>query len=163
VNAALFSAVIDTAFAFLDAYQAVKGVATVSRGIRGVAEAAPVGLEAAERAEGRLMAEAEGKLAEQAQKVAPDLTKRLSTPGAVRLVEDEALKKAGYRLEVEVEQAGEKHIFRQRLDHSWCRFSLRICGMAMGPEVDHAARAALRELEAPVEGSIDLRLLKFLL
>jgi hypothetical protein len=157
VGGALFAAVLDTAFAFLDAYQAVKGVATAARGVRGVAGAAPATLEAATEAEAKALAEEGAKVAE---KAAPDLGKRLATPGAARVVEDEALRRAGYRLEVEVEQEGEKHIFRRRTDGTWCRFSVRVCGLNMGPEVERAAEALLRQAEKPeavalVKGAVE--------
>jgi hypothetical protein len=148
VGGALFTAVLDTAFAFLDVYSAAHGIAALNRGLRGAAGAAPATLEAATEAEARVAAQATAQVAEQA---GPDLARRLATPGAARPVQDEALRRAGYVLEAELEQAGERHIFRRRADGTWCRFSTRICGLSFGPDVERAARAALREAEAPAE------------
>ena len=71
---------------------------------------------------------------------APSVASALRSKGA-RNVEDKALRRQGYLVEVEVMQYGKRHIYRELEDGSWCRFGSLICGLDMGSEVAGALRS----------------------
>lgn len=148
-NAALFTAVLDTVFAFLDAYAAARGVAGAARLARGGAaateQAAPGTLRQALEAEARATTES---VAEIGTREGPRLTEALRG-GAAREVTDEALRREGYVLEVELMVDGERHVYRQLENGSWCRFSARVCGFSFPGSVAQLAEDARRALENP--------------
>ena len=65
---------------------------------------------------------------------------RVARGGGARPVEDAALRREGYVVEVEVVIAGRKHIYRQLENGRWCRFSNGICELEMGDAVAEALK-----------------------
>jgi len=59
--------------------------------------------------------------------------------GGARQVTDRALVSEGYRVEVDVLVAGERHTYRLARDGTWCRFTTRICGVDLGQAATAAA------------------------
>lgn len=153
-NAALFTAVLDTVFAFLDVYGAARGVADIARGVtRGSAaagRAAPRTVEEAVEAEARSAA---SSLAEIEAREGPLLAERLRN-GAAAEVTDEALRREGYVLEVEMLIDGERHFYRRLANGRWCRHSVHVCGLTFPGEID---RLAARALEASDPAAMALR------
>ena len=93
------------------------------------------------------------------------LVKEALEAGTARRVSDQALKAEGYSLEVVVESAGERHVFRLNSKGRWCRFSGTICDLDLGADVIAAAKspAAItkgrledtRALMGTVQGELD--------
>jgi hypothetical protein len=150
-TAALMTAVLDTVFAFLDTYQAARGVAKLAAPLARAGEsgerAVPLSLQDATEAETRAAA---GSLAEIEAKEATKLSEALRN-GAGREITDEALRNEGYLLEVELVVDGERHVYRQAKDLSWCRFSVRICGFQFPGDIARLAEGARRGFEHPLE------------
>jgi len=151
VTGALVTAVLDTVFVFLDAYSATKAIGAGTRIAESLGEKAlPKTVEEATEAEAKLAEKTAAEVAaHDAEKVAAQLK-----GGAAREVTDDALKKAGYVLELEIEEAGEKHIYRRLTDGTWCRFSGRVCGLVLGDTVDKLAARAVEKLENPAAAAL---------
>ena len=149
-SAALFTAVLDTVFAFLDIYSAARGVAGLTKVARGSAAGAGATaktLEGAVEEETRAVAKS---AAEIGSHDGPKVAEALRNGGG-QAVTDEALKKQGYVLEVAIKEGEETHWYRQLEDGSWCRFSKLICGIPGSPELSRLAEGARRGFEHPAE------------
>ncbi|MET0649824.1 MAG: DUF4157 domain-containing protein [Pyrinomonadaceae bacterium] len=72
---------------------------------------------------------------------APRVAGALRSKGA-RRVEDEALRREGYVVEVEIIQFGQRHMYRQLENGRWCRFSAVICDLELGDDVANAVKSA---------------------
>jgi hypothetical protein len=150
-NAALFTAVLDTVFAFLDIYSAARGVTglskVVARGSAPGAGAAAKTVEEAVAEEGRAVVKNTAEIGTRdASKVGDALRK-----GGAHAVTDEVLKKEGYLLEVGIEEGGKRHWYRQLKDGSWCKFSTRVCGITLPDDISRLAEGARRGFEIPAE------------
>lgn len=78
--------------------------------------------------------------------------------GAVRNVEDAALRKQGYVVEVEVISEGRRVLYRQLDNGKWCRFGSLICGLDMDTAVAGALKTpSERALETTVESITAVR------
>jgi hypothetical protein len=75
-----------------------------------------------------------------AQSEASSVASALRSKGA-RRVEDPALRRQGYLVEVEIIQYGKRHMYRQLENGRWCRFGSTICDLDMGNEVASAAKS----------------------
>ena len=69
------------------------------------------------------------------------LVKEALESGTARRVTDEVAKKEGHTLEVAIESAGQRHVFKLNKNGKWCRFSSPICELDLGSEVAAAAKS----------------------
>ena len=60
--------------------------------------------------------------------------------GSARKVTDQALRSEGYAVEVAVESAGERHLYRLDAKGHWCRFSSPMCDLDLGADLAKAAK-----------------------
>lgn len=151
VSAALTTALLDTVFVFLDVFSAARAIRAGAGAARLTERALPRTVQAAERAEAQA---AERALGEVAQQDLSQVASRLRA-GAAREVRDEALRRQGYILEIEVEIAGRRHVYRQLRDGTWCRFGSRICGISFpGSEVNRLAANAREAIENPAAAAL---------
>jgi hypothetical protein len=156
-NAALFTAVLDTVFAFLDVYAAARGVGkaagpAISRGVRSAESAAPRTVAEATEAEAKAVTETVKEIgSREGEQLAEKLRK-----GAAAPVIDEALKKEGYVMEVAIEAEGKRHVYRQLRDGRWCRFGSKVCGFEFPGNIATLAESARRAFENPA-GAIAVR------
>jgi hypothetical protein len=156
-NAALFTAVLDTVFAFLDVYAAARAVGkaaapVIARGARTAETAAPRTIAEATEAEAKAATETVKEIGgRESEQLAEKLSK-----GAAAPVTDEALKKEGYVIEVAIEAEGKRHVYRQLQDGRWCRFGSKVCGFEFPGNIATLAESARRAFENPA-GAIAVR------
>jgi hypothetical protein len=68
------------------------------------------------------------------------LVKQAMEAGTARRITDKALISEGYAVEVAIENAGQRHLFRLNSKGTWCRFSTPICGLDLGADVIAATK-----------------------
>ena len=69
------------------------------------------------------------------------LVKEALEHGTARRLTDKAAVAEGHTLEVAVETAGERHVFRMNKDGTWCRLSSPICNLDLGADIAAAAKS----------------------
>jgi hypothetical protein len=69
------------------------------------------------------------------------LVKGALESGSARTVTDAALKAEGYSVEVVVQSAGERHVYRLNKSGRWCRFSSPLCDLDLGADVVAATKS----------------------
>jgi hypothetical protein len=79
------------------------------------------------------------------------LVKEALEAGTARQVTDEALKAEGYAVEVAIEAAGKRHIYRLNSKGRWCRFSTTVCDLDLGSDIVSAAKSPTSFTKAMLE------------
>jgi hypothetical protein len=106
----------------------------------GAGKAAAATAEAAAKAE-RIADKAVPLVRKELAQSEKPLVKQALEDGTARKVADKALQKEGYTLEVAVESAGERHLYRMNKNGTWCRFTAPVCGLDLGADIATAAAA----------------------